>query len=72
MIQVQQIVDSLLPDLPLERSVKKTKGTGLELQVICRDSFALELARDWVLSSLPRMPAIVSSLEGRDPRDASP
>jgi hypothetical protein len=57
MIQVQQIVDSLLPDLPLERSVKATIGTALELQVICRDSFALELAREWVRSSLPRMPA---------------
>ncbi|RYZ05955.1 MAG: DUF4062 domain-containing protein [Myxococcales bacterium] len=57
MVQVQQIVDSLLPDLPLERQVTSTAGTHLELQVICRDSFALELAREWVRSSLPRVPA---------------
>jgi hypothetical protein len=55
MIQVQQIVDSLLPDLPLERSVKTTTGTALGLQVICRDSFAP--AREWIRSSLHRMPA---------------
>ena len=53
MSQVQQIVDSLLPDVPVQRS-KKAPETGLELLVVDRDAFALELAREWVRSGLPR------------------
>ena len=53
MSQVQQIVDSLLPDVPVQRS-EKAPETGLELLVVDRDAFALELAREWVRSGLPR------------------
>lgn len=99
MSQVQQVVDSLVPDVPLEvsplessadrlkaakvptgasktvRAVKKTAGpfqsssqspTGeseptrsasVTIKVIDRDAFALELAREWVRTGLPRNPA---------------
>lgn len=53
MSQVQQIVDSLLPDVPVQRS-KKTTESEFELLVVDRDAFALELAREWVRSGLPR------------------
>lgn len=55
MTQVQQIVDSLLPDVPVQRR-RKTSEAGFELLVVDRDSFALELAREWVRSGLPRSP----------------
>lgn len=55
MSQVQQMVDSLLPDVPLERR-KKEPEQGFELLVVDRDAFALELAREWVRSGLPRSP----------------
>jgi hypothetical protein len=55
MNQVQQIVDSLLPDVPVERR-KKSPDPGFELLVVDRDAFALELAREWVRSGLPRSP----------------
>lgn len=55
MTQVQQIVDSLLPDVPLEHRRKATEQ-GYELLVVDRDAFALELAREWVRSGLPRAP----------------
>jgi hypothetical protein len=55
MSQVQQMVDSLLPDVPLERR-KKSPEQGFELLVVDRDAFALELAREWVRSGLPRAP----------------
>ena len=55
MTEVQQIVDSLLPDVPLQRR-KKAPAAGFELLVIDRDAFALELAREWVRSGLPRSP----------------
>jgi hypothetical protein len=53
MSQVQQIVDSLLPDVPVQRT-KKVPDTSVELLVVDRDAFALELAREWVRSGLPR------------------
>lgn len=53
MSQVQQIVDSLLPDVPVQRTGKAT-DSGVELLVVDRDAFALELAREWVRSGLPR------------------
>jgi Domain of unknown function (DUF4062) len=55
MSQVQQIVDSLLPDVPVQRR-KKAPDSGVELIVVDRDAFALELAREWVRSGLPRSP----------------
>lgn len=55
MSQVQQIVDSLLPDVPVQR-LRKPPATGFELLVVDRDAFALELAREWVRSGLPRSP----------------
>jgi hypothetical protein len=63
MVQVQQLVDSLLPDVPVERrrlryeSPEHPAGTvDTELMVVDRDAFALELARDWVRTGLPRTP----------------
>jgi hypothetical protein len=74
MVQVQQIVDSMLPDVPLQRRKKPEKPlennkangktdtkdraqkSGFMLQVVDRDAFALELAREWVRSGLPRTP----------------
>jgi hypothetical protein len=55
MNQVQQIVDSLLPDVPIQRR-RKSPETGFELLVVDRDAFALQLAREWVRSGLPRSP----------------
>ena len=55
MSQVQQIVDSLLPDVPVQRR-RKAPAAGFELLVVDRDAFALELAREWVRSGLPRSP----------------
>jgi hypothetical protein len=77
MVQVQQLVDSLIPDVPIEQPLapgpSQVGPTGqdvavappageppeqdrFELMVIDRDAFALELAREWVRSGLPRMP----------------
>jgi hypothetical protein len=58
MSQVQQIVDSLLPDVPIERRSKTPEDPehSFELLVVDRDAFALELAREWVRSGLPRSP----------------
>jgi hypothetical protein len=55
MSQVQQIVDSLLPDIPVQRR-RKAPTEGFDLLVVDRDVFALELAREWVRSGLPRSP----------------
>ena len=55
MTQVQQIVDSLVPDVPVERQ-KTDPLPHYELQVVDRDAFALELAREWVRTGLPRTP----------------
>ena len=56
MAQVQQIVESPLADVPIERLSDDAPAPGHVLQVVCRDSFALELAREWVKSGLPRNP----------------
>jgi hypothetical protein len=48
-------VDSLLPDVPVQRR-RKVPDKGFELLVVDRDAFALELAREWVRSGLPRSP----------------
>lgn len=55
MSEVQQIVDSLLADVPLQRR-RKPPEPGFELLVVDRDPFALQLAREWVRSGLPRSP----------------
>jgi hypothetical protein len=53
MSQVQQIVDSPLRDVPVQRR-RQAPDTGFQLLVVDRDAFALELAREWVRSGLPR------------------
>jgi hypothetical protein len=68
MAQVQQIVESLLPDGPVERLVGDGVPTGgplpgetaagARLMVVDRDAFALQLAREWMQASLPRMPIV--------------
>jgi hypothetical protein len=55
MSQVQQIVDSLLPDVPVQRP-NKAQEAYFDVLVVDRDAFALELAREWVRSGLPRSP----------------
>jgi hypothetical protein len=56
MAQVQQIVDSLLPDVPIDRVQGAGAALKRELQVVDRDAFALELAREWVRTGIPRNP----------------
>ena len=56
MAQVQQIVESPLPDVPIDRLQTDGPAPGRELQVVDRDAFALELAREWVKTGLPRNP----------------
>ena len=56
MAQVQQMVESPLPDVPIDRLLADGPTAAHELQVVDRDSFALELAREWVKSGLPRNP----------------
>jgi len=73
MSQVQQIVDCLVPDVPLEihspalaqpsstslvGPPEAPEPTGPQIKVIDRDAFALELAREWVRTGLPRNPAL--------------
>ncbi len=54
--QVQQIVESPLPDVPIDRLQAEAPVPSYELQVVDRDAFALELAREWVKAGLPRNP----------------
>jgi hypothetical protein len=56
MVQIQQIVESVLPDVPIERAASPGADEPVSLQVVDRDAFALELARQWVRSGLPRSP----------------
>lgn len=73
MTQVQQIVDSLLPEVPVERRrvrpapddpalaappLGDDQGVVHEVHVVDRDAFALEIARDWVRAGLPRAPIL--------------
>jgi hypothetical protein len=62
MMQVQQIVDSLIPDVPVQRRdgdpMPNADGpTVPRLIVVDRDAYALELAREWVRATSPRAPA---------------
>lgn len=69
MAQIQQILECLIPDVPLEVSTGSARGANSEaadsasdktdptevlVRVIDRDAFALELAREWVRTGLPR------------------
>ena len=56
MAQVQQTVDSLLPDVPIERVQATGPALTRGLQVVDRDAFAVELAREWVRTGIPRNP----------------
>lgn len=56
MAQVQQIVESPLVDVPIDRLRADGPAVVNELHVVDRDSFALELAREWVKTGLPRTP----------------
>ena len=58
MVQIQQIVESVLPDVPIERAASSGAENAISLQVVDRDAFALELARQWVQSGLPRAPIL--------------
>jgi hypothetical protein len=42
--------------VPIDRLLVDGPATGHDLQVVDRDSFALELAREWVKAGLPRNP----------------
>jgi hypothetical protein len=82
MSQVQQLVDCLVPDVPLEiHTVPEPSPpvaigatapppapadppdhvpdtASIQIKVIDRDAYALELAREWVRTGLPRNPAV--------------
>lgn len=58
-IQAQKIIESLIPDVPVEQRTRPTtQGSGNtcapRLMVVDRDAFALEVAREWVRTGLPR------------------
>jgi Domain of unknown function (DUF4062) len=62
MMQVQQIVDSLIPDVPVQRRNGGPRAAEPDpptpkLVVVDRDAYALELAREWVRATSPRAPA---------------
>ncbi len=61
-LDVQQIVDSPIADVPIERPPPIAAGaTGppdpdaREIVIVSRDAFAVQLARQWVRAELPRM-----------------
>jgi len=56
MAQVQQIVESFVPFVPIEQERGAPPSITRELQVIDRDAFAFELAREWVRTGMPRNP----------------
>jgi hypothetical protein len=62
MMDIQQIMDSLLPDVPpgswpLPGRRDKSEGLGRNrLMVVDRDAFALEVARQRVRAGIPRAP----------------
>jgi Domain of unknown function (DUF4062) len=64
MVDVQQIVDSLLPDVPIERPPRVPPEPATpqdpskrEIVIVSRDAFAVQLARQWVRAEMPRIPA---------------
>ncbi len=58
--QAQKIIESLVPDVPVEQQVRSGSGEEdlagplSQLMVVDRDAFALEVAREWVQTGLPR------------------
>jgi hypothetical protein len=58
--QAQKIIESLVPDVPVEQQIRSASpeehGADLsrQLMVVDRDAFALEVAREWVQTGLPR------------------
>jgi hypothetical protein len=52
---VRQIVESLLPEVPVQHR-KKVPEPGFDPLAVDRDGFVLELARELVCSSLLRSP----------------
>lgn len=58
--QAQKIIESLVPDVPIEQQIRSASGDGaeagpvLQLMVVDRDAFALEVAREWIQTGLPR------------------
>ncbi len=52
MLQVEQIVQSFVPYVPLEA----VGPEGTVIRLVDRDAFALGLAREWVRAGLPRTP----------------
>lgn len=56
MVQVQQIIDSLIPDVPVQQIARTDARTdeAAKVMVVDRDQFAVELAREWVQTGLPR------------------
>jgi hypothetical protein len=63
MSDVQQIVDYPLPDVPIERASQSKRepaavldASAREIVIVSRDAFAVQLARQWVRSEMPRMP----------------
>ncbi len=58
--QAQQIIESLVPDVPVEQPILPASGADApadpvsQLMVVDRDAFALEVAREWIQTGLPR------------------
>ena len=61
MTDIQHIVESLVPDVPIDwpQPTEESTSTGRRgrLMVVDRDGFALAIARQWVAASLPRVSA---------------
>jgi hypothetical protein len=63
LVDVQQIIDFPLRDVPLERPPLLTRGgaapdpSAREIVIVSRDGFAVQLARQWVRSEMPRIPS---------------
>lgn len=67
-VQVQQLVESLIPDVPVEERTQRadlppqagmrnsSTSPDIRLMVVDRDAFTLELAREWVRTEMPRIP----------------
>lgn len=62
MVHVQQIVESIVPDVPVDWPLSADPVAGMSvgprprLMVVDRDAFALEVARQWVRAGVPRAP----------------
>jgi hypothetical protein len=58
--QAQKIIESLVPDVPIEQQIRPASEEDApgdlvsQLMVVDRDAFALEVAREWIQTGLPR------------------